>query len=191
MTTEVIGLPTDIPAFTGIRIAYLCKRIKDGDCGGFSYLQGIRRTLKLICDDPENSFAAQGYRVNLPSYVKRLTQLLVSSVDAVVSPPSRYPEQAAPYREAAKAKFSIALDLTDAFSRSKLVLASEGAELSEIIQGLCYVSNGVESAISSLLIVEDVFSRGRTSAALLVHLRSAGLPPSCEVQVACPLWIPQ
>jgi predicted amidophosphoribosyltransferase len=54
---------------------------------------------------------------------------------------------------------------------------------------LIYAPGNDEENFSSILIVDDVFSRGRTATALVRKLREAGLPISSPITVACPLWM--
>jgi orotate phosphoribosyltransferase-like protein len=48
---------------------------------------------------------------------------------------------------------------------------------------------GGECGIKSLLIVDESVSSGRTIAAVLAHLRRAGLPKDCIVYVAAAAWL--
>lgn len=69
--------------------------------GPFRYLQGMRQgTLKIIRADPEDTEVAQDYHRNEQKYFKKLAQAVSGPIDAVLSPQSRFPEQAEPYRQA-------------------------------------------------------------------------------------------
>lgn len=120
--------------------------------------------------------------------------MLVRAVDAiqprydvVVAPPSSR-EDSKPYKNALLQ--SGALDISDRFSRLPGVSAGRGATLEEMTAALSYSTAGDECGFRSLLIVDESFSRGTTAAAVLDHLRRAGLSDDCTVTIASAVWLP-
>jgi hypothetical protein len=157
------------------------------------YLQGVRSgTLATLSEsgDPEDTFEAQNYHANLRGYTSRLASELSVPVTAVLSPPSRFPQHAEPYRRAVLANYPGAADITDRLSRSSDALSGENAVFSDIHAALSYQVAGDESGISSVVIVDDVFSSGRMAAAIILRLRTAGLQASCPSQWLSPCGYP-
>jgi hypothetical protein len=159
------------------------------------YLQGVRSgSLAKISStgDPEDTAAAKNYYAMLWKYKGQLaSEVPEPPVTAIVSPPSRFPQHAEPYRLAIRDRFRGVLDLTDRFCRSGNVHSGEDASFDDICAALTYRTENDEAIISSLLIVDDVFSRGRTAAAMVLKLRASGLAISSPVTVAFPLWLPR
>ncbi|MCH4561084.1 phosphoribosyltransferase [Mesorhizobium jarvisii] len=153
--------------------------------GDLMYLQCIRSgTCK------ENSAAAQHYRAKRWKYVDELAELIESAglqYDAVVSPPSSRTD-AVPYRD--KLLRTGVLDLSDRFKRVDGISAGHGATVDELIAATEYAAAGDEGDISSLLFVDDSVSKGTTIAAILHHLRKAGLPLDCKIVVATAVRLP-
>jgi hypothetical protein len=106
----------------------------------------------------------------------------VPDFDAVVSPPSSRPD-ANPYREAVLCARR-AQDLTSHFSRmGKVKVGHNDTTLAQAIDEMIYTRDGTESGIKSLLIVDESIASGKTVAAVLHHMRKAGLPKGCKVTV--------
>lgn len=106
----------------------------------------------------------------------------VSDFDAVVSPPSSRPD-ANPYREAVL-RDSSAHDLTSHFLRKgKIKVGHKDITLEQAIDEMIYTGDGTESGIKSLLIVDESIASGKTVAAVLHHMRKAGLPKGCKLTV--------
>jgi hypothetical protein len=181
---EVINLPIDSPSYRDIKIHYLCKGHKLADCGAIFYLQFIRNSGRI----GSGASLEESYNLWLNKFTTQFAELLVEQFDTVLSPPSRY-KHAAPYRDAYLNKFHGTVDLTWSFHSAKSVLAGESPSLEDLIGDIEFVSSGNVSTIKTLLIIDDIFSRGRTVAAVLTHLHQAGLPKTCKVEVACPLWL--
>lgn len=147
---------------------------------GTAYLNAVRTT-KI----DENSLMAteyhgmkRTYAVQLAAEVKRH----VPDFDAVISPPSSRPD-AEPYRDAVLYG-SKARDISQNFSRKgKVKIGHDDTTLEQAIDELVYTADGAESGIKSLLIVDESSASGRTAAAVLHHIREAGLTASCEVTV--------
>ena len=163
------------------------------------YLQGVRSgSLAKISStgNPEDTATAKNYHAMLWKYKGQLVNEVLdpsvtAPVTAIVSPPTRFPQHSEPYRLAIRDKLPGVIDLTDRFCRSGNVHSGEDASFDEICAALDYRAANDEVTISSLLIVDDVFSRGRTAAAMVFKLRAAGLPIISPVTIAFPLWIPR
>jgi hypothetical protein len=158
--------------------------------GPFAYLQGIRSgALKALNPDPEKTEVADAYHRKEHQYSKKLAEAVPGPVDAIVSPPSSLAWQAKPYRDAIAAAHPNALDLTSGFSRTGDARAGRKACLSEVFESFAYSASGRETEFRRIVVVDDTFSTGTTTAAIITHMRHCGLPESCEVIVACPLWL--
>lgn len=196
MPSQLISIPVDTPQLSA-NLIYLCKFIGTQNCGGLMYLQGIRSGVLTSLakssglDNAEATAVAMTYRSMLSTFTIRLTSDIQGPVMAIVSPPSRFPFHAEPYRTTILAKFNDAIDLTDRFYRSDDKYSGNDASFDDIFSALSYQGKGDEANITSLLIVDDIFSRGRTAAAIALKLKAAGLPQSCTVTIACPLWLPR
>lgn len=107
----------------------------------------------------------------------------VPDFDAVVSPPSSRPD-ANPYRDAVLRRRN-ARDLTPNFSRKgKVKVGQNDTTLDQAIDEIIYTGDGMESGVKSLLLVDESIASGKTVAAVLHHLRTAGLSKACKVTVA-------
>jgi hypothetical protein len=188
-----VSIPLDSPVIPAT-LVYLCKFGPFHGCDDFMYLQGVRTgsiTKTSPTGDPNDSAWGRLYHTMLWKHVSLLAGEVPGPISAIVSPPSRFPKHAEPYREALKNKFPHVTDLTKRFERRANALSGEGASLEDISAAMKYRSEGDEVNFSSLLVVDDVFSRGRTAAALILQLREVGLPGNSSVTVAFPLWLPR
>lgn len=151
------------------------------DLGELIYLQSIRSGRV-----DEDSLIARIYR----NLLVRFAMLLAAEVkarisfDAVVSPPSSRTD-ADPYREAIL-RDAKCLDLSPRFSRIGKTRAATAKSLEEVFAEFQYKPAGDEGSIKSLLIVDDSVASGSTIAALLHHLRKAGLPSNSVITAAAP-----
>ena len=148
---------------------------------GTAYLNAVR--LQSIGDDHD---LARVYHAMLPQFTHELAELVRSNeihFDAVVSPPSSRAD-ARPFREAILRNKG-AVDLTLGFSRHGVVkIADPTTSVQQAIDEFCYIAQGCEASITSLLIVDESIASGKTIAAVLHHLRQAGLSANCTVHVA-------
>jgi predicted amidophosphoribosyltransferase len=133
----------------------------------------------------EKSDMAVEYHAMESFYGQQLAALVGSEVpdlDAVVSPPSSRPD-ATPYRNAVLRERS-AHDLTHNFSRKgKVKVGNNDTTLQQAVDEMIYTRDGRESGLKSLLIVDESIASGKTVAAVLHHLRTAGLSKECKVTV--------
>lgn len=53
-----------------------------------------------------------------------------------------------------------------------------------MIEEFIYEARGKEPSIRSLLVIDESFASGKSVAALLHHLREAGLPTDAEITIA-------
>jgi hypothetical protein len=185
---DEIIIPLNSPnARQTVRVIALHKG-KDG--GPFAYLQGTRSgLLKAIKADPEETEAARAYHRNKTHYVEMLATAMPMEADAVISPPSRMPWQAEPYKQAILERNPRATDLTPQLTRTGNAFSGEGATVEAVADGLNYAPTGKESRIRRLVIVDDIFTTGTTATAIVEALRAQGLPSECEIIVASPLWL--
>jgi len=134
----------------------------------------------------ENSDGVIAYRKTVPfNKALVLASLAVpdgETFDAVVSPPSSR-DDAIPYREACIKRGKMR-DLSQRFTRKGAVKAATADTLQEMIGEFVYEPGGDEKSITSLLIVDESLASGRSAAAVLHYLRTAGLPETCKVTVA-------
>lgn len=186
MPIRRISLSLDHPSIE-VTLVYLCQLVGFNECGDLHFLQSVRRS-NLSPTHPWRT----SYPISLSTYKTQLANLVASevpNVTAVVSPPSRS-NHAKPYREALLGVFHDAKDLTAYFRLiSDVHAGDEGTSLEAICSALVYTRNGDEPSISSLVIVDDVFNRGRTATSLVKHLRDAGMPLGASITVAAPLIV--
>ena len=183
---ETIEVPRKEPKLP-VRVIALHKGTYPGP---FAYLQGMRSgSLKVLNPDPEKTEAAGAYHRNEQQYFEKLAEAVPGPVDAIVSPPSDLAWQAKPYRDAIAAAHPNAIDLTSAFSRTGDARAGRKPCLTEVFESFAYSANGHETEFRRIVIVDDTFTTGTTATAIVTHMRHCGLPETCEVIVACPLWL--
>ncbi|MEZ2406948.1 hypothetical protein AB6806_09045 [Bosea sp. RCC_152_1] len=148
---------------------------------GAVYLQGIRSGRVK-----EDSSHGQYYRGMLPFLPSKLVWQLKAetpSYDAVVSAPSSRADTG-PYLNAVLAA-SEAKDLSSRFKRlGKYKARDPDVTLDDMIEEFIYTPAGDEPEFKSLVIVDESSSTGKTFAAMLVHLRLAGLSEDCKITVA-------
>lgn len=144
------------------------------------FLQGIRNGRYS-----DNSIEAKEYANRLKLEKIMFGDMVVAAsvnYDAVVSPPSSRSD-ATPYRNEVLDENIV--DLTSAFSRSCAVKAGDHrTTVNDLVADFHYQPSGSEQLIKSLLIVDETISSGKTVAAVLECLRTAGLPQDCLVTVA-------
>jgi hypothetical protein len=185
---ETITIPLNDPdAHISVRVVALHK---GKGAGPFDYFQSMRSgLLKRLSADPEDTETARAYHRNKERYFAMLANAVPTDADAVISPPSRMPWQAEPYRQAILSKNPKAADLTPQVTRTGKTFAGEGATIEAVAAGLNYAPTGQEHTIRRLVIVDDTLTTGTTAAAIVEVLRTHGLPAECEIVIACPLWL--
>jgi hypothetical protein len=146
-----------------------------------SYYNGIRRGWIN-----EQSNIAQQYRLLVPELVKNLIAGVEESgieFDAVLIPPSSRPD-AVPFKNAITTRWPTARDITSTFDRSGVTKAADphGSEI--MVNELMHAPDGKENDIKSLLIVDESVAEGKTAAAIVHHLRAAGMPKETKVTLA-------
>jgi len=148
---------------------------------GTVYLNAVRMGI----NDKDNALAKE-YHAMRQTYTQCLAREVncsITQLHAVVSPPSSR-EDATPFRKAI-IKDTQALDLTPCFSRhGKLKMANSETTMRQAIDEFRYEAQGCEGSIKSLLIVDESIASGKTIAAVLYHMRQAGLPPCTTLNVA-------
>jgi hypothetical protein len=147
---------------------------------GTTYLNFVR----MGPVDEQSNIALQ-YHAMEPHYARELAGQVereVPDFDAVVSPPSSRPD-ANKYREAVLRSRNVR-DLTFHFSRKgKVKVGHKDTTLEQAIDEINYAPDRMESNIKSLLIIDESIASGKTVAAILHHMREAGLPKGCKVTV--------
>lgn len=174
---------TDLTLPTGETVKFVFLR-KLSDLGDMIYLQSIRSG--GIKDD---SPIATAYRNMAWLFASRLAAQVQNGAqfDAVVSPPSKRAD-ADIYRETILRQAEVP-DLTGGFSRKGKVSAATASTVNDVVDEFDYKPYGSEAGIKALLIVDDSVASGTTIAAVLRHLREAGLPENCVITVAAPAWL--
>ena len=111
----------------------------------------------------------------------------------IFSPPSRFNIDISEYREAIKNRFEInsVKDITDRFKkRNPNILCGEGVNANEeITKNLEYHCQNDEHEFRNIVIVDDIYSTGRTVEACLNHLKISCMHRLETITVVCPLWI--
>lgn len=150
---------------------------------------GALQSLRSGAMRPDSVLATQ-YLVMAPFYGRQFAAQIGGTWQTVVAPPSSN-DLAKPYLSAILERSS-AIDLTPRFTRAGAIRSSDDPSptLAELAASIAYAPRSDESGLNSLLFIDDVFASGRTLAALLLHLRTSGLPANCTVHAAAPLWLP-
>jgi predicted amidophosphoribosyltransferase len=169
-----------LPTGESVSLAYLRKG--PTYLGELTALQGLRSG--HVSPD---SLVALEYQNLARLYGLRLSQEVRERFDAIVTPPSTH-SRVAPYLAALRRVADV--DLSDGFRRHRETRSAEGCELGELIEAISYSPNKRESELKAVLIVDDIVASGRTAAALMHHMRLAGVAAECKFSLACPLWLP-
>ncbi|RCK43645.1 hypothetical protein TH25_21070 [Thalassospira profundimaris] len=155
--------------------------------GDLLYLQSIRSGRI-----DENSSIAVSYRAMLSVNAQRLADFVVHTgveFDVVAMAPSSR-DDAVPYHECIMNRLC-ATDISERFSKSKSTQSgSSGSSQQDVVDAITYMAEGDEGVFRNLLIVDDSFASGKTIAAMLYHLRKAGLN-NCSITVAVPALLRQ
>ncbi len=188
MTTIQLCIPLDDPRYK-VKLIYLGKQGPNKP-SPLSYLQSIRSGVLAAAsgNKPEETTIAMAYHNKLDEYTARLASEVPVPNMAIFSPPSRF-THALPYREAMINIWPDIVDLTSRFKRDEKYPSGQNATSDEIFNNLQYEATGYESSFTTVLVVDDIFSRGRTVAAAIEKLRQAGVGDDCDFTVACPLWV--
>lgn len=150
--------------------------------GGSLYFQSIRSG--RITD---NSAIATIYKAKKQLYAIGLCELVTNlgiTFDALIAPPSSRSDSE-PYVDAILEKSAIP-DWSNRFSRKKEIKAAEAKSVEEMFGEFEYEPKGGEKDVKNLLFVDESLATGKSIAALLMHLKNAGLPEDCNVVVAVP-----
>ena len=163
---------------TGESVTLLC--IGKGFHGILHYLHSVR-------SGKATEGAAAEYENMKTTYANQLAALVgneVPDADTLVVPPSSR-DDTAPYGEAILQKQVLLQDLSGQFSRNGNVRAADNdTALDQVIEEYVYAPSGSEPTTKSLLILDETVGSGKTAAAILHHLRAAGLPSDCKVTIA-------
>ena len=155
--------------------------------GELLYLQSIRSGRI-----DENSSIATLYKGMFGINCQRLADFTAHSgieFDAIAKAPSSR-DDAAPYHDCILQR-TCANDISERFLKSESSRSgSPGSSQQDVIDAITYMAEGDEGSIQNLLIVDDSFASGKTIAAMLHHLRSAGLN-NCSITVAVPALLRQ
>lgn len=84
---------------------------------------------------------------------------------------------------AVRAKWPKARDITRNFAKGT-VKAGDDSALQSLIASMSYMPDGKEEEVDSLLIVDESVSTGKTAAAMIEHLKAAGMLPETPVTLA-------
>ena len=173
----------DLELPTGETVSFVFLR-KYPNLGDMIYLQSVRSG-KL----DHTSLVAQSYKSMAKIYARQLARAVVNielRFDAVVPPSKRSDVDV--YRNAVVERLGVR-DMTNGFSRKGMASAATASSVSEMIEEFDYVAFDGESEIKSLLIVDESVASGKTYAAVLHHLREAGLTRDCKITVATAAWL--
>lgn len=128
------------------------------------------------------------------TYYLRLPKLVSALVAEVQQPGIQFDAvlriassgiDAVPYMTALCAAFPGITDLTPNLTRKGRVRAANGkTTLADLIEEFEYTPSGAEVSFKSLLIVDETYATGKSVAAVLEHLRGAGLPEDADITVA-------
>jgi uracil phosphoribosyltransferase len=178
MPTADLALPTG----EKVRLVFLRKYPNLGD---MIYLQSSRSG--RMKDD---SAAAQSYKNMATIYAGQLAATVTNrtaTFDALIAAPSSRHDTDV-YRDAIVLSSGLR-DLTTGFSRKGKIKAATAKSVEEVINEFDYAPTGSEAKIKSLLIVDESVASGKTLAAVLHHLRKAGLSKDCQITVVVAAWL--
>ncbi|MDW9788519.1 hypothetical protein GOB29_28740 [Sinorhizobium meliloti] len=146
-----------------------------------NYYNGIRRG--WISED---SNTAEDYRRLLPKLVSSIVAEIEKAgieFDAIVAPPSSR-QDTEPFKQAVMARWPKARDLSPSFKRHGVAKSADPGDVSAMVKEVVYTPDGKQKDIKSVLIVDESVGEGKTAAAILEHLRAAGLPRDTKVTLA-------
>lgn len=137
--------------------------------------------------DWATSHDAANYYATLPDAMRALRAVLDGhAFDLVASPPSRR-HDAAPYLASIKMRNHNATDLSSSFHRVKDVRAGLVANPLAVIPSIALTYGESLKGFRNVLIVDDVYASGATSAAMVFRMEERGLPVDALVSIAAPL----
>jgi hypothetical protein len=154
--------------------------------GPLSYLHLVR------CDPgvaPDLAELKAKYLARLNVWVEEARELLRGlRADLVIRPPSSR-NDAEPYLAAILRDHPAATDASRYLERERDVRAGRDASVEDVMGSWRLQEIPGLARYSDLLVVDDVFAKGTTVAALVTVLRAAGLPAPEPVNVFVPLWV--
>jgi hypothetical protein len=145
------------------------------------YYNGIRRG--WISED---SYIAEDYRQLLPKLVSSIVAEIEKAdieFDVIVVPRSSR-QDTDPFKLSVMARWSKARDLSPSFNRRGVTKSADPGDVSDTVKEFIYSPDGKEKDIKSLLIIDESVGEGKTAAAILEHLRVAGLRRDAKVTLA-------
>ena len=129
------------------------------------------------------------YRQELPRFLAEFKNLLARcSWNLLVEAPSSKPHA----NKFAEAAIEIRAGTPSiVFSKLPGISATTGASVADIQAALSHEPQIGLQQFSNVLVVDDVFSDGKTVAAMVLHLREHGLKPDAKITVAVALYVPR
>ncbi len=186
MNQTIVPLPTG----ENVQLFYLERQAVPQ--GPLAYLHHIRnpRTKSMLGLDGVEETYGRVYRASLSRFTQEYGHWSEErETGLIVSPPSSR-QDAEPYRKAILSAHERVHDITQFFTKQPNVKAIQPTTtLQELIAAIETVAELDLKIFKEVVIVDELFSRGTTIAAMLHHLREAGLPKEAEVLVCAPLWL--
>ncbi len=181
--------PLSIPA----TLAYLADSLNPG-C--YIALQALARG-----QDANARLTIATYQAKIPIAAKHLAvaatvalrQMPNTGAIVMVAPPTRRPAVIAPYQDALIEEFdSRVVDLSASFTRvgNDAHAGDDATTAAEVARSLLYTPASHAPSKATLVVVDDIYARGRTSSAIAYKLLASGLELT-SMLVACPLRIMQ
>lgn len=190
------NLEIDLPYLgtkTKVTLFYLSKYDDNNAYKSLDYLQFVRSPAgkKYAQINPEYlQLKESSYNNNLNSFVKKTADLLANDKEfnIIVSPPSKSNYQK-PYYDEIKAKYPHAKVITNCFSKISGKSAGNETTFDEFYNDIEYKFDCLkEGTYNSLLIIDDVFATGKTTAAIIKRLSSNNIIFN-NYYVICPLYV--
>lgn len=188
MPSEVVTLPSQIPIPAELR--YLLQYSGPvTPLPVLAYLQRVRMPA-LTRNHPEMiEWLEKQYHAALPQLLETFSALLASErIDLIVAVPSSR-QDVDPYRAAVVSTHAEALDLSATFRKNPEIAATTATSRDAVDQAITCDSIVVPATATRVLILDDIFSSGRSAAAVIARLRERGLNPKATVIIAAPLWV--
>ena len=171
---------------------------KDPPKTDLAFLHYVRdpRVAPVMSEPVETGHHAYGYYMAIPEIMRAYrvwAERCTPRPDLVARLPSRR-HDAEPVAAAVASWFCTAhgaLDLSPHLYKTRPVRAGEMTHYGELLPYICCTYRGRDLADKRyVVLVDDVYSDGKTASAVLVRLRDLDLPTDARVSICAPLWMP-
>ncbi len=171
-----------------IKVWYLVKALNKNEAGGLWYLQDYKATN----DWPDNSDLKKtraAFELNYTGYLEKLSAAVKDEYRFIFAVPSKK-EYAVAFKAKIASKLRNARDLSNYWSKDESIRIATPHSTDEDAYKAIRLKVGANfSEVTSVLIVDDILSKGRTFRAIEKKMRENNLPRNAEIALACALWL--